>query len=240
MMTRPGPAPRGAAGVGRPAVLLAVLGVVAGLVVWVLPALVARQVAATVRPHLGPGGTVAVTVRATPWGLAAGRLGRVTVTAADVRLGELVAQRMTARLDDVRVARADGGWRVARVTSGETTIEIGPQAVQRLLEARGVARAQVEITPDAVVATGEVRLGVALLPLRVRALPYSATGQDLRFRIVTFEVGGAQVPPALAETIAGAVQPPIALDGLPWPVRVSRVDLAAGGIRLVARVGDAP
>jgi hypothetical protein len=240
MTARPGAAPGGAIGIGRPAVLLVVLVVVAGLVVWLPPALVARHVAAAVRPHLAAGGTVTVAVRATPWGLAAGRLDRVAVAATDVGLGALVAQRMTARLESVHLARTDGGWSVARVAAGETVLEVGPQALQRLLASRGVERARVDVLPEAVVATGEIRLGAALLPLQVRAQPYSATGRDLRFRILAFDVGGTQVPPVLAETLAAALQPPIVLDGLPWPLAVTRVDLAPGVIRLVARVGDVP
>ncbi|MDR7482855.1 MAG: DUF2993 domain-containing protein [Armatimonadota bacterium] len=221
--------------------LLAALGiVVAGAVTaWLPSTLLARQVAAALQPHLVEGGTARVTARATAWGLAAGRVDRLTITATGVRLGELAAQRMTAHLEGVRAARDGRGWRVASVAAGQAECEVGAEALQQLLVSRGVERAQVAIAADAVAASGEIRVGIALVPVRVRAQPYS-TGRDLRFRILALDFGGVEVPPALAETVLAAVQPAVALDGLPWSLHVTRVDTDAGVIRLVARVGGAP
>jgi hypothetical protein len=242
MMARRRPAPRAAARAAGPALLLVLLGIAAAgvVTVWLPSTLLARQVAAAVRLHLATGGTVRVTARATAWGLAAGRVDRIDVTATDVRLGELVARRVTARLRDVRAARDGRAWRIVQVASGQTEVEIGAEALQQVLASRGVQRAQVAIGPGAVAATGELRVGVVLLPLSVRVQPYSATGRDLRFRVVALAVGGAGVPSALADAVLAAAQPPVTFHGLPWPLRVTRVETSAGAIRIVADGGDVP
>lgn len=235
------PLPRRAGGSAGVALLVAAVGImVAGAVaVWLPSTLLAREVAAALRPHLVEGGTAQVTARATAWGLAAGRVDRITVAATGVRLGELVARQLTAHLEGVRVAREGRGWRLADVAAGRAACEVGAEALAQLLVSRGLERAQVAIAADAVAASGEIRMGVALLPVRVRAQPY-ATGRHLRFRILALDVAGAEVPPALAETVLAAVQPAVALDGLPWPMHVTRAETEAGVIRLVARVGEAP
>lgn len=221
-----------------PWVLLVAL--IVAIVAWVPARIVERQIAAALKPHLEPEGTVAVWARATARGLMRGYVARVHVEAKAIRVGDMAAQRLDATLLGIDLVRTPSGDRtIGRVRGGDATIEFGRADLERFLRSRGVDHPTVAIDASGVIAEGTVRAGGVVLRARVRGQFYAA-GSDLRFRVTSLEVSGMDVPAALAETVVGAVRPAVSLRELPFPMVVDQVTSGDGRVVVHARVEAAP
>lgn len=214
--------------------------VVAALWLWVPSIIAERRIAAALRPHLEPGGSVTVRARTTAVAFLRGRIDRLHVEARAIRLGDMSAERMTVTLSGVELARSPaGGGTVGRARSGEAVIEIGRGDLERFLRARGVEDPVVTIDATGVAASGMVRVGAVTAAARVRGQFHASSGRDLRFRVTSFEVSGVEIPPALAGTVLGVVQPNVSLGELPIPLTVDRVTSGEGRVVVHARIVEA-
>lgn len=215
------------------------LAIVVGLAlaVWAPSIIVQRQMAAALRAHADPSGSVRVRVRATAWGLVQRRVERVHVEATAIRLGDLVADRLTADLTGVQFVRSRGGWAPARVRSGDAVAEIGRGQLERFLRERGVDHPEVLVEPSGVTVNAAMPAGAVRVPVRLRG-QFEASGRDLRFRVASLEVSGAELPQVLAGSLMGLVQPVISLRGLPIPLVIDRVSTETGRVIVRARVED--
>jgi hypothetical protein len=228
--------------VRRAAWILIGLVVAAALSVWVPSRIAERQVAAALRPHLEPTGSVQVRARTTAPAVVRGRIDRLHVEARAIRLGDLSAERLTATLVGVTLTRSSTNGRViGQARNGDLTVEIGRGDLERFLRARGVENPVVTIDATGVMATGLVRAGALEVTARVRGQFYAASRRDLRFRVASIEVSGVELPPALAGTVLALVQPAVSLDGLPFPIAIDRVTSSDGRVVVHARVeGSGP
>jgi hypothetical protein len=218
---------------------LAILAAVV-LTVGAPSALVARQMTAAVRAHVEPGGSVRVRVRATAWGLVQQRLDRVQIEARGIRLGDLVADHLSAELVGVRFTRQPEGWTPSRVQSGEAMAGIGGARLERFLLERGLEQPRVVVEPSGVTVEAAMPAGAVRVPFRLRGR-FEAAGRDLRFRATSLEVSGTELPQPLADTLVGLAQPVISLSRLPIPMVVDRVATEPGRVVVRARAAeDAP
>jgi hypothetical protein len=200
---------------------------------------IGRQMTVALRAHMEPGGSVQARVRATAWGLARQRVDRIQVNATGIRLGDLVADRLRADLSGVQFERSPTGWVPTHVGGGGATAEIGRARLEQFLRDRGVEQPEVLVAPSGITVAGAMPAGGARVPMRV-AGQFEPAGRDLRFRVASLEIGGAEVPRQLAETLATLVQPVISLSRLPIPLIVDRVTVQDGRLVVGARAGEAP
>ncbi|MBI3997600.1 MAG: DUF2993 domain-containing protein [Armatimonadetes bacterium] len=208
--------------------------------IWLPSRFVENRISALLRQHLEPTGWVDVRARATLWGVVQGRVDALDVEARGVRLGELVAQRMRATLAGVELVRSPAGrWAVRTVRSGEASIEIGAQDLERLLAAKGVAQPQVTISASGVEASGTLRVGPVTGTLKLRGEFYTLSGRDLLFRVTALEVLETQVPPQVANAALSLMQLDISLGALPFPMNIDRIASEPGRVLVHARVEEA-
>lgn len=207
----------------------------------VIPArIVERQIAGALHPLLEPGGTVTVRARVSPLGLIRGYLGRVRVTARGIRVGSLTSQRLDAMLTGVDLIKTSGGDRaVGRVRGGRAVIEFGRADLEQFLRTRGVENPVVGIDASGVTAEGMATLGGAAVRARIRG-QFVAAGADLLFRVTSLEVSGVDVPPTIAQTALGLVQPAVSFRDLPFPMAIERVTSEDGRVVVRALVEEAP
>jgi len=217
---------------------LAILVAIA-LGIWAPSAIIERQMASVLRAHLEPEGSVRVRVRATVWGLAQQRVERMHVDATAIRLGDLAADRLRADLTGIAFLRSAEGWTPTRVRSGEATAEIGRLRLEQFLRDRGVAAPSVQVAASGVTVSGGMPAGAVRVPFKLQG-QFEAAGRDLRFRVATLEVGGADVPRQLADTLMGLVQPVVSLSRLPIPLVVHRVSTEDGRLIVRARAEGQP
>jgi len=217
--------------------LLVVIAALAVLWSWVPSLAVERQIAAVLRARLEASGPVTVRARTTLVALAQERVERIDIEARGVRLGDLVADRLTAKLEGVAFRRApDGVVVVTNIQAGAAEIEITEDDLERYLGARGVDNPSVHIDKTGVSATGGMRVGPVLATARLRGQFYAVDGRDLYFRVTSLEVSGVDVPRALAETVlAVAAQPVVSVRHLPVSIRIDRIDAEAGRVVVHAR-----
>jgi hypothetical protein len=210
----------------------------------VIPArIVERQIAGALHPLLEPGGTVTVRARVSPLGLIRGYLGRVRVTARGIRVGSLTSQRLDAKetmLIGVDLIQTSGGDRaVGRVRGGRGVIEFGRADLEQFLRKRGVENPVVGIDASGVTAEGMATVGGAAVRARIRG-QFVAAGADLLFRVTSLEVSGVDVPPMIAQTALGLVQPAVSFRDLPFPLAIERVTSEDGRVVVRALVEEAP
>lgn len=206
---------------------------------WGVPSFAAQHMlAASIRAQIPPPEELKVRARTTAWSLARGRADRLDIEVTGLPLGKTSARRFHARLTGVEMAGpGQTGAAVGSVESGSAELEIGPQDLERLLEAHGISGPEVTIDADGVTATGTVQAGPFEGPARVRGQFYAVSGTDLHFRVTSLAVKGEEVPPILANMVlVVASQPVLSLRGLPVPVRIERVVSETGRIVVSAQV----
>lgn len=224
----------------RWALWLLLAAVVVAVIVIIPARIVERQISAAIQPLLEPGGTVAVRVRVSPFGLARGYLSRVRITARAIRIGALTSQRLDAVLTGVDLIKTPAGDRaVGRARGGAAVIEFGRADLEQFLRTRGVDQPTVTIDATGVSAEGMATVGGASVRARVRGQFYAA-GPDLLFRVTSLEVSAVDVPPAIAQTAIGFVQPAVTLRDLPFPMVIDRVTSEPGRVVVRARIEEAP
>lgn len=221
---------------GRAWLLIGLAVAVGALAVWVPSRLAERQLAQVLRPLVEPAGSLWVRARTTAFAYLFGRINRLDLDARGIRLGDLTAERLRASLTGVTLSRspADGRLLVG-ARAGDLTVTIGGEDVERFLRARGVQSPAVTIDAAGVTATGMVRAGALEVTARVSG-QFVASGRDLRFRVTSLDVGGVELPPAVAGTIFGMIQPSVSLDTLPFPLAIDRISTGDGRVVVAARV----
>ncbi len=226
----------------RTAWLLVGIAALAALWWWAPSAYVRHRVTSLVRAHIGEQAGLTVRARTTAWSLALGRIGHLEIEAANLPLGDTSARRFWARMAGVRLAGHRGdGPPIRGIESGSAQVEVGQDDLERLLTARGIANPRVVIDAGVVTATGQLRVGPVFGPATVRGQFYAADRADVHFRVASFEVGGTELPPALANTVLAIIATPVlSLRGLPVPVEIDQVALEAGRVIIRARVMGAP
>ncbi len=209
------------------------------LAVWVPSKLAQRQVAEALRPYVTPAGSLSVRARTTALAYPRGRIHRLGVDARGVRLGDLTAERLTASLTGVTLTQTPADGRLSmRARAGDLTVTIGREDIEQFLRARGLQSASVTIDAAGITARGAVRAGAVEVPARVSGR-FVGAGRDLRFRLTSLEIGGVQLPPAMAGTLSGMIQPSVSLDALPFPIVIDRVSTDDGRVVVAARVEGA-
>lgn len=219
--------------------LVAGLGILlAALAVGAPTVVIQRQMVAVLREHVEPNGAVRVRVLATAWGLVAQQVARMRVEATGIRLGDLVADRLSAQLAGIAFERSAQGWVPVRVRGGTATAEVGQARLEQFLRERGVEQPEVRVEPSGITVLGAMPAGAVRVSVRLQG-QFEAAGRDLRFRVASLEIAGAEVPRQLADTLVGLIQPAISLSRLPIPLVVHRV--VAGEGRLVVHAqAEAP
>lgn len=213
--------------------------VIVGAVVLIPARIVERQIAGALHPLLEPGGTVTVRARVSPLGLIRGYLGRVRVTARGIRVGSLTSQRLDAMLSGVDLIKTPSGERaVGRVRGGRAVIEFGRADLELFLRKRGVENPVVGVDTSGVTAEGMATVGGAAVRARIRGR-FVAAGADLLFRVTSLEVSGVDVPPAIAQTALGLVQPAVSFRDLPFPIIIEQVASEEGRVVVRALVEEA-
>jgi len=223
--------------VGRRAWLLVGLAVVVGVfAVWVPSRLAERQVAAALRPHIEPTGSISVNARTTALAYPRGWINRLDVDARRVKLGDLTAERLSASLTGVALTQSPADGRLSmRARAGTLSVTIGRTDMERFLSTRGVKSPSVIIDAAGLTATGLIRAGALEVPARVSG-QFVAVGRDLQFRVTSLDVGGVEVPPAVATTILGMMQPSVSFDALPFPIAIDRVTTGDGHVVVAGRI----
>lgn len=226
----------------RRAVLL--LGGALGLAaawVWLPSALVQGPLERSLAAALQARGPVSVRLATTPLELVAGRIARLDVTAAGVRVGDVTASRLVASLRGVTTRRAGTGLELAAVSGGTMQVELTAADLEAYLAARGVELASVRIREDGIEASGTVRAGPVLAAARLRGQFYVVDHRDVYFRIDALDLSGLDIPPAAATAmLAMAGRPVASLRGLPVPARVERISAREGRLIVDGRVGVDP
>ncbi|MDR7420495.1 MAG: DUF2993 domain-containing protein [Armatimonadota bacterium] len=212
--------------------------------VWtVVPsALVRQRLASALREGLQPAGALDVRARATAPALLRGTVDRVMVEASQVRVGEIVAERLSADLQGLRFRRMQGGaFEITGVESGTVEVRVSQDDLTVYLAHLGVASPAVTIDDTGVTATGNLRAGPVMAPMRVRGRFVVVEEADLVFAVESVDVGGLTVPGGVVTTLLGAPgQPIISLRRLPVPARIERVTSASGRVVVTARVRSQP
>lgn len=226
----------------RRAVLL--LGVALGLAaawVWLPSALLRGALERSLTAALQARGPVSVRPVTSPLEVVRGRIARLDVTAAGVRVGDVTASRLVASFRGVTTRRAGAGLEVAAVTAGTVQVELTAADLEAYLTARGVEHASVRIGEEGIEASGSVRAGPVLAAARVRGQFYVVDHRDVYFRIDALDLSGMDLPPAAATAMLAVAGRPVAtLRGLPVPARVERITARDGRLIVDGRVGANP
>jgi hypothetical protein len=212
--------------------------------VWtVLPSLIVqRQLAAALREGLRPAGRLEVRARTSAPALLRGRVDSVVVSAAGVRVGEMVAEGFTADLRGLRFRRPQGGApAIAGIEAGTVGLRVTQANLAAYLAQHGVENVSVVIDDSGVTASGNLKMGPVMAPVRLRGQFVAVDAVDLFFRVESLDVGGLVVPGAVVTAMLGAGgQPIISLRQLPVPVVIDRVTSSPGHIGVAAHVQSRP
>lgn len=223
-------------------ILVGIAALIALLVVlwtWIPSIIVQQRVASALRARLQPAGTVAVRARTNALMFIRGRVDRLAIDASGVRLGDVTAERLTARLRGavLRSGARDGDMFVS-VESGSARVEISQAGIEQFLRTRGVENPSVTIDEAGVTATGGVRVGPLLATARLRGQFQAANATDIYFRVTSLDLSGVNVSGSLATTALNlASQPVVSLRGFPVPVTIDRIVSRPGSIEVRARAG---
>lgn len=226
----------------RRAVLL--LGMALGLAaawVWLPSALLRGGLERSLAAALQARGPVSVRPVTSPLEVARGRIARLDVTAAGVRVGDMTASRLVASFRGVTTRRAGATLELSAVTAGTVQVELTSADLEAYLAARGVEHASVRIQEDGIEASGTVRAGPVFAAARVRGQFYVVDHRDVYFRIDALDLSGMDIPPAAATAMLAMAGRPVAtLRGLPVPARVERITVRDGRLIVDGRVGADP
>jgi hypothetical protein len=194
-----------------------------------------RQVAEALRPHIDPAGSLSVRARTTVLDYPRGRIRRLDIDARGLKIGDLTAERFRASMNGVTLRQSTSGSVSVRARAGRLAVTIGPDDLKRFLQTRGVQNPEVAIDAAGVKASGMVRAGAMEVTARASG-QFEGSGRSLRFRVTSLDVGGVQLPPAVASTVFGMIQPSISLDALPIPAEVDKVSTDTGRVVVSAHV----
>lgn len=223
---------------GRRGWLLAglVVAVAAGVLgVWVPSMLAERQVAEALRPHIDPAGSLSVRARTTALDYPQGRIRRLDIDARGLKIGDLTAEGFRASMKGVTLGQSASGAVSVRARAGRLTVTIGPEDLKRFLGTRGVQNPEVAIDATGVKASGMIRAGAVEVTARLQG-QFQGSGRDIRFRVTSLDVGGVELPPAVAGTVFAMIQPSLSLDALPFAAEVDRISTDTGRVVVTARV----
>ncbi|MDR7474366.1 MAG: DUF2993 domain-containing protein [Armatimonadota bacterium] len=223
--------------------LFTAFAVVLILAVALAPAVLAWRLRLAVTPSLAGPARVSVHVDAPPWSIITGRLDAVTLEARRAMAGQLPLERLTLRLEEVRVDPTrlwrGEGLPLVQVGRGEGEIILTQEDLRRfLVSARGVQQASLRLDGGAVTVEGDVRVGVVDLRMRLegRLVPASPTTVDLYVQTLT--VSGVELPREIGSVLVSRLNPLISLDGLPLPLWIASVAVEGGEVRVRVGVGE--
>jgi hypothetical protein len=212
--------------------------------VWtVLPSLlVQRHLASALRERLQATGRLDVRARTTAPALLRGLVNHVTVFAAGVRMGEMVAEGLTADIRGLRFRWAPGGaLTMTGVDGGTVELWVGQADLAAYLTQHGVDGASVTVDASGITASGNLKVGSITAPVRLHGHFVVVDAVDLFFRVESVDVGGLTMPGAVVTAMLGAGgQPIISLRQLPVPVVIDRVATSPGRVVVVAHVQSEP
>ncbi|MGQ0548091.1 MAG: LmeA family phospholipid-binding protein [Armatimonadota bacterium] len=214
---------------------LAMAVAIGALAVWVPSRLAERQVTEALRPHIDPTGSLSVQVRTTALDYPRGRIRRLDVDARGIKIADLTAEGLTASMKGVTLTQSTSGALVVRARAGHLTVTIAADDLKRFLRTRGVQNPEVAIDAAGVKASGMMRVGAVEVAARLSG-QFEGSGRDLRFRVTSLDVGGVELPPAVAGTVFGTIQPSWSLESLPFPVEIDRISTSEGRVVVTARV----
>jgi len=216
--------------------------VVAGLTIGVVaPLAVGWRLETVIAQAMGGHPQVDVQVRASPWGLVAGSLIAVDVTARGARLGQLPVSSMILRLRAVevgfgRLVRGDPGA-LSRVDRGDGDLVLSRADLEGFLASvKGMQRAEVGLQAGVVTIEGDVRVGSLDLRARLEGRLVVASPTTVDLYVQTLTVSGVEIPREIGGVLVSSLNPLISLEGLPVPLRIESVAVEDDQVRMTVRV----
>ncbi len=221
-----------------------VAAVVAAAVVVVIvaaPAVLAWRLESAIADSLAGAPEVHVQLDTAPWRVWGGSVSAMDVEVRRARLGQVPVDRMVLHLRDVdvnlpRAVRGEAGA-LERVAGGAGEIVLSRDDMERFLDGvKGIRHAAVQLEAGLATIEGDVSVGSLDLRVRLegRLVVASATAVDLYVQTLT--VSGVQIPKEIGGVLASSLNPLLALEGLPVPVRIESVAVEHGQVRMVVRV----
>ena len=225
------------------AFLLIVLLAAAVATEFILPRAVAAWVAHSLSRMTGDS-QVSVTVRSEPaLQLLAGRFDSMTVEADEAKIDKLTFSRVTVTVEraqlDVGALYARRELAIKSAADIDLMAVVSQEELARYLnrDVKGVRNAQVTVTPEKTLVSGELGLpGVIQVAVNLEGR-IAADGQQIKF--VTQRLGVTQA--ALGRIAGTAVTeiPLVDLDKAPFPVRLRQLDMEPGRVVIRAE-GQVP
>lgn len=181
--------------------IIALAAVAAIGAVYLLPSLIEGRISSELSGRMSGGDAaapVSVNIETSPqYMLLAGRVDAVDASAQNVRLGDVTLDELhiagsglDISIEDLLLARR---LTLESADSLAVTGTVGEEALARLLNEKvnGVSDIKVQITPDAVNATGKINLFGQSLDLHVKGRVF-IEGQQLMLRISDFDTSGGR------------------------------------------------
>ncbi len=220
--------------------LFTALAVVVILAVALAPTILSWRLRTSIAQSFADSPRVRTQVEAPPWAIVTGRLDQVTVEVRQAHVGQLPVEQMVLRLrevtvDPVRLLR--GTSAVTRVGRGEGEVLLAQKDVETFLAStKGVQRAVVRLDAGIVTIEGDVRLGGIDLRVRMEGRLVVASPTTVDLYVQTLTVSGVQIPREIGGVLVSSLNPLIALDAMPVPVRIESVAVEGGQVRMSVRV----
>lgn len=223
--------------------LFTALAVVVILAVALAPTVLAWRLRAAVASSFAGSPQVSVQVSAAPWAIVTGALDGVTIEVRRAIAGQLPIDQLSLRLEDVdvdpgRLLRGAASA-VTRVGRGEGEVTLAQEDVQAFLaSAKGVQRTVLRLDAGVITIEGDVRLGAVDLRMRIEGRLVVASPTTVDLYVQTLTVSGVQIPREIGSVLVSSLNPLIALDGMPVPLRIESVAVEGGQVRLSVRIGE--
>ena len=223
--------------------LFTALAVVVILAVALAPTVLAWRLRAAVASSFAGSPQVSVQVSAAPWAIVTGALDGVTIEVRRAIAGQLPIDHLSLRLEDVdvdpgRLLRGAASA-VTRVGRGEGELTLAQEDVQAFLaSAKGVQRTVLRLDAGVITIEGDVRLGAVDLRMRIEGRLVVASPTTVDLYVQTLTVSGVQIPREIGSVLVSSLNPLIALDGMPVPLRIESVAVEGGQVRLSVRIGE--
>ena len=223
--------------------LLAILVVLATAILIVAPAALAWRLRTAIAQALPGPEAVKVDVRVSPWYVISGRLDQVNIEARRTVVGQLPVDQLSLRLRDVRLDASrlvfETALAISHVGDGEGVVILRQEDLERFLaDAKGVSRPVVRLGGGLVTIEGDVRLATFELHARLEGGLAVASPTTVNLHVQALTVSGVEIPREIGAALISGFNPLITLEGFPLPVRIESVDVNAGQVRLMLRVGD--
>lgn len=228
---------RWAAGLIAAAAAIVIVALVAA------PLVLARRLQSVIAHSLAGTPEVHVQLETAPWRLWRGSVSAMRADVGRAQLGQVPVDRMTLHLRDVEVSlpavlRGEAGA-IRRVGSGDGEILVSREDMERFLDGvKGIRHAAVQLEAGLATIEGDVSVGSLDLRVRLegRLVVASPTAVDLYVQTLT--VSGVQIPKEIGGVLASSLNPLLALEGFPVPLRIESVAVDHGQVRMVVRVGE--